>query len=361
MYPEFCLERWQSLRDWRAKYVLSESGVEPLNLKDFELVDIKLEYGHTKGQIRLRELISNMYSTSSDNVIITNGGAEANYITILSVIKPGDHVLVEMPNYMQIPGLLKGLNAKIDYFWLREENGFRIDIEEINEKVTRGTKAIVITNPNNPTGMALSESEIKAIAEIAEDNKTWIIADEVYRGSEHEGNVRPSFIDVYDKTISTNSMSKVYGLPGIRVGWVVGNREIVDKMWSVKDYTSISPSVISQEIALSALMNKEKLQARSRDIAKRNMRLFEEVIRDVDMKWIRPNATVLAFPKTPLKDTYKFSEELFEKYSVLVNPGECFEMPGYLRIGLGSENTTYLREALTLFIKYLQEHVEKGT
>lgn len=260
MYPEFCLERWQSLRDWRAKYVLSESGVEPLDLKDFDLVDIKLEYGHTKGKIRLRELISNMYSTaSSDNVIVTNGGAEANYITILSLIKPGDHVLVEMPNYMQIPGLLKGLNTKIDYFWLKDENGFRIDLEEINEKVTKDTKAIVITNPNNPTGMALSDSDIKAIVEIAEDNKTWIIADEVYRGSEHDGNVRPSFVDVYDKAISTNSMSKVYGLPGIRIGWVVGSREIVDKMWSVKDYTSISPSVISQEIALQVLMNREKL------------------------------------------------------------------------------------------------------
>ncbi|BDB98046.1 aminotransferase class I/II-fold pyridoxal phosphate-dependent enzyme [Saccharolobus caldissimus] len=359
MYPEFCLERWQSLRDWRAKFVLSESGVEPLSLSNIEIKDVKLEYGHTKGIIKLRELISQLYEDrNEENVIITNGGAEANYITILSLIKPNDEVVVEMPNYMQIPGLLKGIGAKVKYVWLKEENSFKLDLNELNEKVSRNTKAIVITNPNNPTGMALSESEIKGIVEIAEDNNSLIIADEVYRGSEIDGNTRKSFVDLYQNAISTNSMSKVYGMPGIRIGWIVGNKELIDRMWSIRDYITISPSIVSQEIAYKALNKREELINRAKNIAINNFRLFERLISSYDnVKWIRPNATVLAFIKLlNIKNTFDFSERLFEKYSVLVNPGECFEMPGYIRIGLGSANSQYLNQAISLLLKHLNEY-----
>ncbi|AAK41425.1 aminotransferase class I/II-fold pyridoxal phosphate-dependent enzyme [Saccharolobus solfataricus] len=355
MYPEFCLERWQSLRDWRAKYVLSESGVEPLDLSEIQIPNVKLEYGHTKGLIKLRQLVSSFYpGKKEEDVIITAGGAEANYVTVLSTIEPGDEVIVEMPNYMQIPGLLRGINAKIKYIWLNDN--FKLDLNELNEMVSKKTKAIVITNPNNPTGMALSESEIKGIVDIAEDNQVTIIADEVYRGSEHDGNIRPSFIDLYDNAISTNSMSKVYGLPGIRIGWVVANKELVDKMWSIRDYTSISPSILGQEIAYNVLLEKEKYMDRARRIGLNNIRLLERLISDIDVKWVEPNATVLAYLKLNVKNTYDFSARLFEKYSVLVNPGECFEMPGYVRIGLGSTNTEFLNEALSLFIGYLREY-----
>lgn len=358
MYPEFCLERWQSLRDWRAKYVLSESGVEPLSSKEVELPhEVKFEYGHTKGIIKLRELVSTLYKVKdSEKVIITNGGAEANYITILSLIKPNDEVIVEMPNYMQIPGLLKGINAKVKNIWLKEEKGFHLDLDELNEIVSKNTKAIVITNPNNPTGMALSKDEIKGIVEIAEDNHAFIISDEVYRGSEIDGNVSPSFVDLYEKAISTNSMSKVYGLPGIRIGWVVANdKEIIDKMWSIRDYTTISPSIYSQEIAYNALMRREELMRRARNIALTNFKLFEEMLNE-KIKWVKPNATVLAFVKLiSVNNTFEFSESLFKKYSVLINPGECFEMPGYVRIGLGSKDQSFLKEALGLFINHLNE------
>ncbi|WP_278465105.1 aminotransferase class I/II-fold pyridoxal phosphate-dependent enzyme [Saccharolobus islandicus] len=355
MYPEFCLERWQSLRDWRAKYVLSESGVESLDLSEIKIPNVKLEYGHTKGLIKLRQLVSSLYpGKKEDDVIITAGGAEANHLTILSTIKSGDEVIVEMPNYMQIPGLLRGINAKVKYIWLKDD--FKLDLNELNEIVSKNTKAIVITNPNNPTGMVLSESEIKGIIEIAEDNHVTVIADEVYRGLEHDGKMRPSFVDLYDNAISTNSMSKVYGLPGIRIGWVVASKELVDRMWSIRDYTSISPSVIGQEITYNVLLEREKFMDRARRIALNNMRLMERLIGDLDVKWVKPNATVLAYLKLNVKNTYDFSEKLFEKYSVLVNPGECFEMPGYVRIGLGSTNTEFLSEALSLFVSYLREY-----
>ncbi|WP_338602155.1 aminotransferase class I/II-fold pyridoxal phosphate-dependent enzyme [Sulfolobus tengchongensis] len=357
MYPEFCLERWQSLRDWRAKYVLSESGVEPLELRDINITNVKLEYGHTKGLVKLRELISSFYpGKKQEDIIITAGGAEANYLTILSTIKPGDEVIVEMPNYMQIPGLLRGMNARVKYIWLKEEN-FGLDLNQLNEMVTKNTKAIVITNPNNPTGMALSDNEIRGIVEIAEDNNAMIIADEVYRGSEHDGKIRPSFVDLYDRAISTNSMSKVYGLPGIRIGWAIANKDLVDKMWNIKDYTSISPSIIGQEIAYRVLQEREVYMERSRKIALNNFRLLERLLSSADVKWIKPNATVLAFIKlNGVRNTYDFSESLFQKYSVLVNPGECFEMPSYVRIGLGSTNTEFLTEALSLFVKHLNEY-----
>jgi len=347
------LERWQSLRDWRAKYVISESGVEPLELSDFH-VNVKFEYGHTKGSPKLRELIASRLGRGSEEVIITNGGAEANYLASLALIKPGDEVIVDMPNYMQIPGILRGIGANVVYIWRKEG---MIDLDELNQLVNRKTKALVITNPNNPTGMAMSEREMKAISDIASDRGVTLIVDEVYRGSEFDGE-KPSFLSFIDG-VSTNSMSKVYGLPGIRIGWTVAKKELVDRMWAIRDYVNISPSVIGQEIAYEALLKADELKERSREIVSRNLKIVEEVMRreEVDhlVEWHRPNATALAFLKLKgVKDTFSFAQSLFQNEGVLLNPGECFEMPGYVRIGIGQGDKETLRTALTLTFRHMK-------
>jgi aspartate/methionine/tyrosine aminotransferase len=357
--PEFCLERWQSLRDWRAKYNLSDSGVEPPTLEELNvnLNNIKPEYGNTKGDIELRNIISEMYKDrNSEEVLITAGGAEANFLTILSLIKEEDEIVIQMPNYMQIPGLLKGLKAKIKQIWMYPPD-FKFDIERLQEIITRRTKAIIITNPNNPTGTVIDNKKIKAIAQIAEDVNAYVIADEVYRGLELNNEISTSFIDIYDKAISTNSISKVYGFSGLRIGWVIADKNLIDKMWSLRDYTTIVPSIVSQHIAKSVLENREKLIKRAKNIVLRNLKEFEEFVRNKPfIEWRKPEATPLAFFKiNGVEDTVKFAEELFIRHSLLVNPGECFEMKGYIRLGLGSANFEKFREALNILNKFTDD------
>lgn len=352
IFPEFCLERWQSLRDWRARYNLSESGVEPLTYEELvELVGmprgVVLGYGMTKGLPRLREELAVMHGVGPEEVLVTSGGAEANFVTTLALVGPGDRAVVVMPTYMQIPGILRGIGAVVDKTWIKYGEG--LDEEELKRKVARGVKAVFVTNPNNPTGYVLSEGERKLLVDLAEDAGAYLVVDEVYRGLEHEGPETPTFAKHYDKAVVTGSLSKTYGLPGLRIGWVVGPEDVVNGAWAVKDYTTISPPLLDQHLAVAVLEKRDYFINRSRTIVRRNFAIFGEYVKARPyVKWW--NTKAAAFSHIYVGgDTLKLAEEIFEETGVLVNPGECFEMKGYLRVGLGWADENRLREALDLF------------
>ncbi len=351
--PLFCLERWQSLHETEARIQLSESGVHPLTLEELEEYGLRLEelarlelgYGWTKGSPTLRERIAQLYSGAVDpeGVVVANGSAEANLVAAISLVSPGDTVLVDMPNYMQLPGILKWLRARIIPLWRRPPT-WRFPLEEAVEYIRKyRPRAVFVTDPNNPTGSYMSRGELEELAEEAGKTGTLLVFDEVYWGSEL-GEPRPSILEVAgpEQAVSVSGLSKVYGLPGLRIGWVAGSRSVAERVWSVKDYTSIAPSRLSDYIASIVLDpgNVDRLRSRAKSIVTQNLDFFKEMLSGNEdlLKPYWPKAGAYVFAEVPwVKDTLQLAYRLYEEYGILANPGECFELPGYLRIGVGQQ------------------------
>ena len=349
----FCLERWQSLHETEARVQLSESGVHPLTLAELEVYGVDLEelrrlelgYGWTKGSPRLRERIAQLYRemVEPEGVIVANGSAEANLVAAASIVSPGDTVVVDMPNYMQLPGLLKWLGAKVVHLWRRPPT-WSFPLSEAFEILRKSRpKALFVTDPNNPTGAYMSRMEMEELAVEAEKTGTTLVFDEVYWGSEL-GDPRPSILEIAgpERAVSVSGLSKVYGLPGLRIGWAAGSKEMAERMWSVKDYTTIAPSRLSDHIASIILEpgNVERLRERARSIVGRNLEALRTLLGGrsdiLEPYWPRAGAYVLA--RVPWsRDTLALSYALYTGHGILVNPGECFELPGYLRIGVGQK------------------------
>uniref|UniRef100_A0A7J3QGB0 Aminotransferase n=1 Tax=Ignisphaera aggregans TaxID=334771 RepID=A0A7J3QGB0_9CREN len=366
--PYFCLERWQSLHENIARVVLSESGIHPLKLIELEeygvdinsILSLDIGYGWTRGSPELRERISELYRevVKPDNILVTNGSAEANFITVLSVISSNDVVLVDVPNYMQIPGLLEWVNAKAIYLW-REPPDWRFSIDKAIEYMrSYRPKAIFVNDPNNPTGSYMKREELRELAEEAEKIGAILIFDEVYWGSERN-EPKNSIAEVANSEgfISVSGLSKVYGLPGLRIGWIAtGLSRYVDRMLGLKDYTTIAPSILSDYIASKILTrrNIERLRDRARKIVEKNLEILMEKLYKRDIIEVnKPSAGAYIWVKVPwTNNTLPLSYTLYRKYSVLVIPGECFEYRGYLRIGIGQKpdiftnNIEYLLNSL---------------
>jgi hypothetical protein len=348
-------------------YNLSESGVHPIPLKELisqeeldELLSLELGYCQTNGTPELRKAISRLYpGSNSEQVLVTNGSAEANFILIWSNIEPGDEVLFMLPNYMQMWGLLRGFGATVKPYYLREELSWAPDLEELKKIVTKKTKMIVVTNPNNPTGSILSEEAMKTIIELAEGADAWILSDEVYQGAEFEGERTPSFYGRYEKVIVVNGLSKAYGLPGLRIGWIVSSKNLIKKTWSYHDYTTIAPSILSDRLAQLALTpeNREKIRQRTQSILNSNFPKLESWFKENNrlFEFVPPRAGAITFVRYNLGiNSTELANKLIHEKSVLVVPGDHFEMDHYLRLGFG-EKEKKLLEALELIGETLDE------
>ncbi len=350
-FPMFCLERWQSLHETSARVLLSESGVEPPSWQELRdagleprVEDIDLGYGWTKGWPPLRRTIAERIYGSAigvDNVVVASGGAEANLLAVLATVKPGDLVVVDTPNYMQVHGLLAMRGTRVYRLKRRAINKWRLNIEDLVVLVeTLRPRAVFVTNPNNPTGAV--EHRLGELAEAAARRGTVLVFDEVYRGLELvDENVTPSIlswaVEYGADAVSTGSLSKTYGLPGLRVGWAAAStRNLADRLWSVKDYTTIATSRISEILARDALEKLgEWLRQRARRIARRNAEAAARILAGCGHGLHRPEAGAFALLEIG-GNTLQLAETLYQHYGILVNPGECFgELRGYLRIGLG--------------------------
>jgi aspartate/methionine/tyrosine aminotransferase len=278
----FEMERMQSTWENLVDYDMSESGVRPLTLRElvdmgFDLdafLDQPLGYSQSNGTIELRERLAALYPGSSvDNIEVTNGTSEANYLVALSQLRPGDEVAMEVPNYMQMPGVARSLGAVVRTFRLRHDSGWEPDWDEFERAVTPRARLLYLSNPNNPTGSILSEPAMKRICDRCESTGTWILADEVYLGAEIDGPRTTSFWGRSDRVIVTSGLSKAYGIPGVRIGWLVGPRESVEDCWTQHDYLTIGPNKMSDRIARIAVdaANREKCYARTREILRHNL------------------------------------------------------------------------------------------
>jgi aspartate/methionine/tyrosine aminotransferase len=354
-FEPFALERLQSIWENRVAWNLAESGVHPLRVEELVLADEDhralmaqpLAYTQTNGTSELRALIGGIYGTSPDLVQVTNGGSEANLITLLRLVQPGDDIVVMMPNYMQVGPLARSLGATVTYWPLVEDTSvqsprWRPDMQRLREAVTNRTRAILICNPNNPTGARLSSAELDEICAIAGRSGAWVVSDEIYRGAELDNVETPTLWGRYDRAIVTSGLSKAYALPGLRVGWVVAPGPIIDDLWSIHDYTTIAPGAINDRLARVALApaRRELLLARTRGILRTNYPVVRRWIerRSTFLSHVPPEAGAIAFVRYtyPINST-ALMERIRTEQSVLVVPGDHFEMDGYLRLGFGCD------------------------
>jgi aspartate/methionine/tyrosine aminotransferase len=354
----FKMERMQSTWEFHVTYNLSESGVHPLSLSELvkkeemdSILKIPLGYIQTNGTSELREKICQLYPGSNiENILVTTGSVEANYLLIWSSVEPGDEVVFMLPNYMQIWGLARAFGAKVKSFFLKEEREWDPDPDELRQLITDKTKIIAITNPNNPTGSRLSEKARQTIIELADRTGAWIFSDEVYQGAERDGKLTPSFWGTYEKVAVSSGLSKAYGLPGLRVGWIAAPEEFIQRTWPYHDYTTISISAVSDRLARIALSspNRENILERSRSIIRKNYSIIQEWFQKQQGLFhcvpTEAGAIVLARYNLDI-DSLELINRLREQKSVLLVPGAHFEMGRYIRFGFGDEEA-YLKAAL---------------
>jgi aspartate/methionine/tyrosine aminotransferase len=360
-FQPFVMERMMSKFEQEVDYNLSESGVHPMSLSELisddreflsRLLAVELNYPYANGIPELREHIAAMYDgATSKNVLVTVGAIEANFNTVQTLLSAGDGIAIMLPNYMQIWGIAKNFGFDISTFHLHENRGWCMDPDELNEAVSKGTRLIAICNPNNPTGHILTEPEMDAIIAAADRVGAWILADEVYRGSERVMDDKsPSLYGRYDRVIAVGGLSKAYGLPGLRIGWIVGPESTVDDIWARHEYTTISATMLSNMLAAFALSPVVHTR-----IIERTRRYIREGF-PILQQWAQshgdtfsitpPQAAAIAFVKYKLNiNSSEFTERLRETKSVLIVPGDHFGMDGFVRISFGLPHD-YLTSAL---------------
>jgi aspartate/methionine/tyrosine aminotransferase len=350
-FQPFLMERMMSQFEQAVAYNLSESGVHPIVLRDLleddaeriaELLATDLNYPHVNGIPQLRENIARLYSgATAQNVLVTVGAAEANYITTRTLLSPGDEIAIMLPNYMQIWGIARNHGLRVRAFHLREDRGWSLDAEELNEAVTPQTRLIAVCNPNNPTGYVLSESEMEALVTAADRAGAWILADEVYAGAERLGDEQtPSFYGRYDKVIAVGSMSKAYGMPGLRIGWAAGPPQTLDDIWARHEYITLSATMLSNRLAALALSPqvRPRIIGRAREYIRRGYPVLQRWMEDHGdlFRLTPPQAAAIAFVRYDLEvNSTELMDRLRRDKSVLVVPGDHFGLDHFLRISFG--------------------------
>ncbi|MBC8232703.1 aminotransferase class I/II-fold pyridoxal phosphate-dependent enzyme [bacterium] len=360
-FQPFLMERMMSKFEQDVEYNLTESGVYPLLLRELlayesdclnNLLATKLNYPHVNGVPELRRKIADLYDgATAANVLVTVGAAEANYITSRTLLSAGDEIAIMLPNYMQIWGIAKNHGLKVKTFHLREENDWSPDLDELDEAITFQTKLIAVCNPNNPTGYILTEAEMDAIIVKADRVGAWLLADEVYSGAERlKDKQSSSFYGRYDKVIAIGSLSKAYGLPGLRLGWVVAPVDSIDDIWARHEYTTISATMLSNKLAAIALSEavRPHLIKRTREYIRKGYSVLKGWLdsHQETFSLTPPQAAAVAFVRYHLDiNSTLFIERLREEKSVLIVPGDHFGMDYFVRLSFGLPDD-YLLPAL---------------
>ena len=332
------------------------------NLDGFleDLKKMNLGYGFFAGTPRLREAVAKLYkNVTAEDVILVHGGTGANNTVVYTLIEPEDNVISIMPNYQQYYSIPRSIGAEVREIDLKPEAGYRLDLNEVRNAVDSGTKAIMLTNPNNPTGALLEPEEMQELVDIAKSVDAWIICDEMYRGLKKE--YMPSMADIYDKAIVTCSSSKIYSMAGTRCGWIIcRDPEVRWELFNRRSYDSICGGVFDEWIFAIALEHADKIFDRSRSIVEHNKAIVD--------KWIEGNKYLHqyadAYGTTYLVhydldvDSEKFCDDLLDQKGVLICHGDCFYLPHTFRLSLS--HAEELEQGLALIDEYIDELVAQG-
>lgn len=369
----FAVEEWMNAWEVGAKYNIAETCVDSINMNElFELTGEdkteflnrlcarRLSYGDIEGLPEFRKGVCGLYKTLNiENIVPTHGASGANHHVFYSLISPGDRVVSIMPTYQQLYSIPESYGADVQILHLSKENNYLPDLEKLRRLVTPKTKMICINNPNNPTGALMSEQILREIVEIARSADAWILCDEVYRHLSQEDGWCPSIVDLYEKGISVSSMSKVFSLAGLRLGWIATHdMSVIKSCLSHRDYNLVSCGVFDEMLAAAALKHRDKLLERSRKIVRENLQILDDWVgSEPHVSYVKPKAGTTALVYYDLDiSSYEFCEEMYKKTGAFVTPGDCFEVPHSMRIGYA-----YGKQDLIDGLKAISEYIAMKT
>ena len=343
-FNRMTLEVWFDSHQFNVEYDIGESAVKFLTVGDLDmdLADVALRYGHHTGDPDLKECLAADYpGLHRDQIVVTSGGSEAIFALNSALLKPGDHVVVEHPNYPSLYEIPRSLGCEVSFLPLEFQHGFQPDLDRLESLITPKTKLISLTHPNNPAGSVISEDELRRAIQIAEQHDVYFMFDETYRALDFSTPPTPA-ASLSPKVISLSTMSKCYGLPGIRIGWMATQDQfILDSLLTIREQITISNNSLGEAIALHVLQRKEHFLQRSRAQVEENLAAVSQwVDQQPQIEWVRPVAGVVGFPR--FQDGYAFDPEKFyqllaKKYKTFVIPGRCFEVDNrYFRLGFGA-------------------------
>lgn len=369
----FAVEEWMNAYETGAKYNIAETCVDSISLDElFELSGTdkdaflnklcarRLTYGAIEGSSDLKEGIASLYRTMAPQEIVpTHGASGGNHHVFYSLINPGDKVISIMPSYQQLYSIPASLGADVKIMHLKKENGYLPDVDELKKLAEGGVKMICLNNPNNPTGALIPEEILQKVIRIARDFDAYLLVDEVYRHLIQSDDWQPSIVDMYEKGISTSSMSKVFSLAGVRLGWIATHdKDALKQMWSHRDYNLISCGMIDDAIAALALKSKEAILKRNKKIIRENLAVLDEWIeKEPRLSYVKPEAgtTALVYYDFPV-DSYTLCRQMYDACGAFVTPGDCFDEPCSIRIGYAADRDTLEKglKAMSTFFRSLK-------
>lgn len=370
----FALERWLTAHELHVDYDIAESGIYPLTIRELlswgpederdstlqRLLDLRLGYSEATGTRRLRALLAQTYEECGpENILVTTGAIEANFLLFNVLLNPGDHVVAPYPAYQQLYSVPRALGCDVSLWQVRSEDGFRFDLDDLARLIRPNTRLIVINSPHNPTGAMLSPGGLERVYGLAQSAGAMVLSDEAYRWLEVPGGSEspPPVYNLGPAGISVGTMSKPFGLPGLRIGWITAPAEIVAACWALRDYVSLSPGKLNDALAVLAFEHRDKIVQRNRDIIDQNLsRASRWIAEHADiLSWTPPRGGLLALVRYHLDiPSLLLADRLAEEYSVMLAPGSVFGFEHHLRIGIGQEPPVFaagLERASACFAK----------
>lgn len=338
-----------------AKFNLATSGLGNLKLSELRvsLDDLEITNGGY-GYQPLMQLIANRYRVNTDTVVTAAGTTFANHLAVAALIKPGEEVLVEQPAYEPLLAVIRYLGAHVKRFSRRFENGFQISLAELESLVTPNTRLIVITNLHNPSGVLIDAETMKQIGEIARRSGARVLVDEVYMETLFEESPRTAF-HLGNEFVVTSSLTKAFGLSGLRCGWIFAEPELARRMWLLNDLFASTPVHSGERLSVVALQQIDEIGERAKELLDRNRRILNEFLDTrEDLEVIRPEFGTVMFPRVRKGSADALCELLREKYETTVVPGRFFELPEHFRVGITAE-TDVLEAGLEALGKALDE------
>ncbi|MBA3275190.1 MAG: aminotransferase class I/II-fold pyridoxal phosphate-dependent enzyme [Chloroflexia bacterium] len=358
----FELERWMTRWELDVDYDICESGILPMSLAELcslidpsaasdlerQVMTMPQAYSEARGTLALRSVLAESYTNVTPNdILVTTGAIEANFLIFNALLNPGDHVVAVSPAYQQLHSVPRAIGAEVALWDVSSEGaGFAYDLERLEALLRPDTRMIVINTPHNPTGAILDSDQLDRVLDLARERDAWVLSDEAYRWLEHPGGeklVEPAR-NRYEKAISVGTMSKPFGMPGLRIGWFAANEELANRAWSLRDYVSLSPSKISDAVAKVAIEHREGILPRNGKIMRENLDFARTWFADnVDLaSWSEPKAALLAMMKhTAPVDSTVLADRLAAEARVMLAPGSAFGLECYLRIGIGQRQDLF--------------------
>jgi aspartate/methionine/tyrosine aminotransferase len=351
----FALERWMSGYEMLVECDVSVGGITPLAMNDLlalepgeqraqildGLLSARLGYSEARGSLELRSAIAATYrNCSPENILVTTGAIEANFLLFNVLLNAGDSVVVPDPAYQQLASVPRAIGCNVALWHIRPENGFRYDLQALEQLVTPQTRLIVVNVPHNPTGAILLEEELRQVYALAESVGAQVLCDETYRWLAIEGSNpgAPPAFDLGPDGISVGTLSKTFGLPGLRIGWIAAPEPIIQACWAMRDYISLCPGKLSDALACIAFRHRERIMARNQAIIQQNLQTMQDWLETQNgvFSWTPPRGGLLSMIRYNLDiPSLEFANGLAEEYKVMFVPGIKFGFEHYLRLGLG--------------------------